>query len=314
MNKPDAIRTWCEARVGCPYIYGGTGKECTVEYRKARIAQYPQYAEKIKRNCPRMKGTASTCQGCVWADPATGKGRDAFDCAQLSKGAMEAVGIPMVSGANSQWERTAWAYRGKISEGYAEDEVCLVFRWDTDHMGHVGVYLGDGTVVHAKGHDWGVIREKLADTAFTHWGQPEGLLTEGPIRPVLRQGASGAAVTLLQTLLRDVVTPIGVDGAFGPETLAAVKSFQKRTGLTADGVVGPKTWAALYAATGHDEDPDIWDPDIWDPDAPEIVTPPAVDVPAPAPDTVTVSRADWNAIRAAVAVLAQAIKKYESVG
>ena len=251
MNKQETVRAWCVSRIGCPYVYGATGQPCTPSYREARMAQYPQYAEKIKRNCLYLSGKAGYCDDCRWCDPKTGVGKPAYDCAQLSRAAMEAVGIPMVSGANSQWERTDWAFRGNLAAGYPENEVCLVFRWDTDHMGHVGVYQGDGTVIHAKGHDWGVVREKLADTAFTHWGQPEGLLTEGPIRPVLRYGASGQAVTLLQTLLCDVATPIGVDGAFGPETRDAVKSFQKRAGLTVDGVVGPKTWAALETATGH---------------------------------------------------------------
>ena len=308
MTKPEIIRAWCEARVGCPYIYGGTGQPCTPAYRKARMAQYPAYAEKMKRNCPRLASGAATCAGCRWCDPETGTGKLAYDCAQLSRGAMEAIGIPMVSGANSQWGSTDWERKGPITE-LPVDRVCLVYRDDGGTMGHVGIYTGDGFVTHAKGHDWGVVCQHIAETAFTHYGIPRTLYDGKPPRPILRQGAQGPDVTTLQTLLCDAVERVRVDGAFGPETADAVKAFQKANGLTVDGVVGPKTWAALYAATGHDEDPDIWDPD-----APEIVAPPAVDVPAPAPDTVTVSRADWDAMRAAAAVLTQAIKKYESVG
>ena len=37
----------------------------------------------------------------------------------------------------------------------------------------------------------------------------------------------------------------GVDGDFGADTRAAVKSFQSRNHLTVDGQVGVQTWAAL---------------------------------------------------------------------
>jgi peptidoglycan hydrolase-like protein with peptidoglycan-binding domain len=64
----------------------------------------------------------------------------------------------------------------------------------------------------------------------------------------IKQGASGAAVKNLQTRLRAHGYNVSVDGAFGPATASAVRSFQSSKGLTADGVVGPKTWAALNAA------------------------------------------------------------------
>ncbi len=64
--------------------------------------------------------------------------------------------------------------------------------------------------------------------------------------PTLRQGARGGAVTSLQqALARAGFSPGSVDGSFGPKTGAAVIAFQRARGLSADGVVGPKTWGAL---------------------------------------------------------------------
>lgn len=52
----------------------------------------------------------------------------------------------------------------------------------------------------------------------------------------------------MQLLLNSLLTPspnLRVDGHFGPRTLEAVKLFQSRKGLSADGVVGPKTLLTL---------------------------------------------------------------------
>lgn len=65
-------------------------------------------------------------------------------------------------------------------------------------------------------------------------------------RPTLRNGARGQAVRELQQRLGAAgFDPQGVDGAFGPNTEAAVRAFQRSRGLQVDGVVGPKTWGAL---------------------------------------------------------------------
>lgn len=66
----------------------------------------------------------------------------------------------------------------------------------------------------------------------------------GASRPTLRRRSSGPFVEDVQKKLPGVV----VDGFFGPITEAAVREFQRTLGLVPDGIVGPKTWAALDAA------------------------------------------------------------------
>jgi murein DD-endopeptidase MepM/ murein hydrolase activator NlpD len=63
---------------------------------------------------------------------------------------------------------------------------------------------------------------------------------------VMRTGRRGWDVAALQFLLRRRgANPGSVDGGFGAGTAAAVRRFQRRAGLGADGVVGPATLRAL---------------------------------------------------------------------
>ena len=75
---------------------------------------------------------------------------------------------------------------------------------------------------------------------------------QGPsiIRRTLRKGMKGDDVKLLQDKLLSLGIDLGKWGAdadFGSATDMAVRSFQKRNGLTVDGIVGPKSWATLDA-------------------------------------------------------------------
>ena len=67
-----------------------------------------------------------------------------------------------------------------------------------------------------------------------------------PGQPTIKPGATGGAVRRLQRALRRTADPgLTVDGVFGPQLETTVKQFQQGEGLAADGIVGPKTWAAL---------------------------------------------------------------------
>ncbi len=63
-------------------------------------------------------------------------------------------------------------------------------------------------------------------------------------RPTLRRGDRGDPVKTVQAKVGAQV----VDGKFGPNTEAAVRRFQAEKGLVPDGIVGPRTWAAIDVA------------------------------------------------------------------
>ena len=65
----------------------------------------------------------------------------------------------------------------------------------------------------------------------------------------LRKGATGAAVKTLQTNLKKLgFYTAYVDGSFGATTESAVKAFQKKYGLTSDGVAGSATLKKIESA------------------------------------------------------------------
>jgi peptidoglycan hydrolase-like protein with peptidoglycan-binding domain len=63
-------------------------------------------------------------------------------------------------------------------------------------------------------------------------------------QPLLAYGSRGSAVAEVQRDLH-----ISADGIFGPQTRAAVIAFQRAHGFLVDGIVGPQTWGGLQRFT-----------------------------------------------------------------
>ena len=85
---------------------------------------------------------------------------------------------------------------------------------------------------------------KKLDTAYKNAGSNTSTDDDS-----LRKGATGSAVKDLQTKLKKLgFYNASIDGDYGDTTVAAVKAFQKKYNLTADGVAGSETLKKLDSA------------------------------------------------------------------
>lgn len=189
-------------------------------------------------------------------------GHRVADCSGLFRWAYSELGEAIAHGSNSIFDRYCSA-KGTLKNGKRTDGADLlpgtaVFTGDAKEHGHIGLYIGNGKVIEAAGTRQGVIKSDVTDSKWTYWGELKAVDYGYPVsspstpptveRPTLRRGDKGDAVILLQSELIRLGYPLpkyGIDGDFGKETEMAVKQFQQDNRLTADGVVGPKTWKAL---------------------------------------------------------------------
>ncbi len=123
-----------------------------------------------------------------------------------------------------------------------------------NQMHHVGVYMGDGTVVHTKGRAGGVVREPLSAAGWNRFGSLKCLrgaqiavAYRRSLKNTGRPYACGDDIRAVQrSLERKGYFAGAVNGVFEQKTEDAVKAFQQAAGLSVDGIVGTKTWTALF--------------------------------------------------------------------
>lgn len=235
---------YAEAQLGKPYWYGSFGQLGTKDFYDQKKKQYPSYYN--------------------WSYDASDAGKKVHDCVGLIKGYLwcdsPTDNTPTYNSAqdvSANGMYSACKTKGAIAT-LPEVPGVLVFKDK-----HVGVYIGNGEVIEARGHDYGVVKTKVTDRGWVNWGycpyieypveeeveeEKETANTTDVKLPVLKRGAKNASVKAMQILILGygfTMEGYGADGSFGGATERALKKYQAANGLEADGSCGPKTWAKL---------------------------------------------------------------------
>ena len=241
---------YAKAQLGKPYWYGTFGQAASKSVYDQKKKQYPNYYS--------------------WAYTDNVKGQKVHDCVGLIKGYIWCDSITdttpnynALQDLSANMMKDACKVKGDIST-MPEIPGILVFM---NH--HVGVYIGNGEVIEARGHAYGVVKTKLAGRGWTSWGKcpfityeentaattkkeetatSKGANTVSIELLVLRKGENrgNEQIRTLQRLLKSMgYYKMDIDGSFGNGTKCAVEDFQAERGLDSDGVVGKNTWSEL---------------------------------------------------------------------
>ena len=139
-------------QLGRPYWYGTFGQNATESLYYQKKKQYPslytandfsnQFGKKV-HDC------IGLIKGYIWCDNANDKAPK-----------YQSNGCPDV---NEEMMYAAATKKGEISTMPDVEGVCVFM------PGHVGVYIGNGKVVEARGHSYGVIKTDLKYRGWTKW-------------------------------------------------------------------------------------------------------------------------------------------------
>ena len=131
----------------------------------------------------------------------------------------------------------------------------LVFHHNGIKIHHVGAYIGDNMVIHAKGRDVGVVEEKFSANDWNRFGRYEKLQEseETKMKAITKTNPlmKGEDIKALQTALNALGYDCGTaDGVAGDKTIKAIQAFADKhttkklpNGVTVTAVINGKEYA-----------------------------------------------------------------------
>lgn len=243
------------------YIMGATGQDPSGWKDSSWwIAQY----DPSNPNAGSAASAATLKKAKYWRDNA----ERVWDCNGLAEGYYkDQTGVDINSKA--RYNYASWCSikgTGSIPAAYRVPGAAVFSGGTAATISHVGFLLepvdpgkpeGDWYVGEARSVQYGVVITKLNGRGWKWWGLMDKYFDYGEIKPIeedpvelgdrtLRKGDKGEDVRELQRQLNALGHDCGAaDGIYGAKTVAGVKSFQQKHGLTADGIAGKQTYAAL---------------------------------------------------------------------
>ena len=160
--KASVFIKWLLSMLGLGYVYSATGQVCSTGMLKTAQATYG----KTMGEGYFQKGGDYTKGRCArWL------GKVCFDCSGLIKAARKTLsGIWQDLSAQGLYDQCT--KRGVISVmPLAPGTLVFMYQTDKGRIVHVGMYIGNGDVIESRGVDYGVVKTKLSQRAWTHWGQ-----------------------------------------------------------------------------------------------------------------------------------------------
>ena len=145
---------YAKAQLGLPYWMGTTGQiasEYIYESNKARLPQYYTARDFPSQYGKRVHDCIGLVKGFMWSDTPTSPPKYCSEPCTVDHSADSML--------------TACTEEGTI-DSMPDIPGVLVFM-----TGHVGVYIGAGEVIEARGHKYGVVQTKLVDRPWRHWGK-----------------------------------------------------------------------------------------------------------------------------------------------
>ena len=129
-------------------------------------------------NLEQLISDFEACIGFPYASPGTNDARG-IDCSGMFVRAFRRQGASIYHGSNTMFRRYSSA-SGSLSAGKRTDGEPLkpgtaVYKFNaSEGYHHVGLYIGEGAVIEAKGTAYGVVTSKIG-SGWTHWGELKGV-------------------------------------------------------------------------------------------------------------------------------------------